>query len=73
MDKKSKIVFNNCIYKYLSNSTLITITHKINSIMNYDKILVIDKGIIIEYDTPDKLILKENGLFRKYYLKSSLL
>ena len=73
MDRKSEILFHNCIQKYLSNSTLITITHKINSLMKYDKILVIDKGIIIEYDTPEKLILKENGLFRKFYKKFNIL
>ena len=69
MDKNYENLLNNCINKYLSFSTLITISHKIDSILNYDKIIVIDKGNIVEFDTPNNLISKEDGLFRKYYLK----
>ena len=34
-----------------------------NTIIDCDKILVMDKGAVGEYDTPKNLVLKENGLF----------
>lgn len=48
----------------LKNHTLITIAHRLQTIIDYDKILVLDKGEVIEYDNPWELIQKEGGSFR---------
>jgi ATP-binding cassette subfamily C (CFTR/MRP) protein 1 len=34
-----------------------------NTIVNYDKILVIDNGKIVEYDTPQSLLSDASSLF----------
>jgi ABC-type multidrug transport system fused ATPase/permease subunit len=33
--------------------------------MDYDKVLVLDSGSIVEFDTPKALLSKTNGTFRK--------
>ncbi|KXG49698.1 ABC transporter, integral membrane type 1 [Penicillium griseofulvum] len=48
----------------LSNSTIITIAHRLQTIIDYDKVLVLDHGRVIEYDHPWTLINQEGGLFR---------
>ncbi|KAJ5958252.1 uncharacterized protein N7479_005402 [Penicillium vulpinum] len=48
----------------LSDSTIITIAHRLQTIIDYDKVLVLDHGRVIEYDHPWTLINKEDGLFR---------
>jgi ABC-type multidrug transport system fused ATPase/permease subunit len=48
----------------LGNSTIITIAHRLQTIIDYDKVLVLDHGRVIEYDHPWTLINKEDGLFR---------
>ena len=48
----------------LRDHTLITIAHRLQTIIDYDKILVLDKGEVIEYDSPWSLIQKEGGSFR---------
>ncbi|KAJ5562910.1 hypothetical protein N7461_001671 [Penicillium sp. DV-2018c] len=48
----------------LRDSTIITIAHRLQTIIDYDKVIVLDHGRVIEYDHPWTLINKENGLFR---------
>ena len=47
----------------LKESTIITIAHRLQTIIDYDKVLVLDHGKVIEYDHPWTLISKEDGLF----------
>ena len=46
-----------------TNTTLITIAHRINTVLDFDKIIVMDKGRVAEYGTPDELRKKEGGIF----------
>jgi ABC-type multidrug transport system fused ATPase/permease subunit len=46
------------------SGTNITITHRLQTIIDYDRVLVLDKGKVVEYDHPRELIQKENGIFR---------
>ncbi|KAJ5992478.1 hypothetical protein N7451_008202 [Penicillium sp. IBT 35674x] len=48
----------------LHDSTIITIAHRLQTIIDYDKVLVLDHGKVIEYDHPWTLINSEDGLFR---------
>jgi len=43
------------IEKAFKDSTVFTIAHRINTIINSDKVLVLDKGQKVEYDDPQKL------------------
>ena len=56
----------------LENSTVITVAHRIKTIIHYDKILVLNNGEIVEYDSPTNLIKDEKSLFYQLYSKSTL-
>ncbi|XP_006833709.1 PREDICTED: canalicular multispecific organic anion transporter 2 [Chrysochloris asiatica] len=43
-------------------STVLTIAHRLNTIMDYTRVLVLDKGTIAEFDTPTNL-LEARGIF----------
>ncbi|KAJ1329797.1 ATP-binding cassette subfamily C (CFTR/MRP) member 1 [Microdochium nivale] len=45
-------------------STTITIAHRLATIVDYDKVLVLDHGAVVEYDHPHTLLQKEDGHFR---------
>ena len=48
----------------LKGNTIITIAHRLQTIVDYDKVLVLDKGQVIEYADPWELIRKDGGIFR---------
>jgi ABC-type proline/glycine betaine transport system ATPase subunit len=48
----------------LIKNTTITIAHRLQTIIDYDKVLVLDKGTVIEYGDPFDLIRKEGGSFQ---------
>jgi ABC-type multidrug transport system fused ATPase/permease subunit len=47
--------------------TSIVIAHRLATIMNADKIVVMDKGLIVEQGTHQELIKKESGYYKNLY------
>ncbi|KAF8857585.1 hypothetical protein BDZ45DRAFT_803222 [Acephala macrosclerotiorum] len=54
-----------------SKRTIITIAHRINTILDSDRIVVLDGGVVKEFDTPRRL-LEERGLFWKLAREAGL-
>ena len=70
MNTEKKI--QNTFSTFFKNCTILTIAHRVKTIINYDKILVLDDGKVAEFDTPDKLLKNQSSLFYHLYMKSSL-
>uniref|UniRef100_A0A7S3A6C5 Probable ATP-dependent transporter ycf16 n=2 Tax=Rhodosorus marinus TaxID=101924 RepID=A0A7S3A6C5_9RHOD len=49
--------------KEFKDVTTLTIAHRINTIITYDKILLLDAGRIKEFDTPSALLSDPNSIF----------
>ena len=69
IDYKTETFLQNSINKELKDCTVITIAHRIKTIINYDKILVLNNGEMVEYDSP-KNLLEKKGLFYQLYKES---
>eukprot|EP01125_Pyxidicula_operculata_P007654 TRINITY_DN2595_c0_g1_i1.p1 TRINITY_DN2595_c0_g1~~TRINITY_DN2595_c0_g1_i1.p1 ORF type:complete len:1040 (-),score=251.73 TRINITY_DN2595_c0_g1_i1:92-3211(-) len=63
VDVETDALLQQTIRKQFKNCTVITIAHRLNTIMDSDKILVLDQGKVAEYDKPAKLLENKNGLF----------
>ena len=70
IDYKTEELIQKAINEILDNSTFITIAHRIKTILNYDRIIVLDNGNIVDFDKPDNLIKNKNSLFYELYKKS---
>ncbi|KAI9786848.1 MAG: ATP-binding cassette glutathione S-conjugate transporter ycf1 [Geoglossum umbratile] len=55
-----------------SDRTIITIAHRINTILDSDRIIVLDRGAVAEFDTPSKLV-QRRGLFYELVKEAGLL
>ena len=64
VDVETDCKIQDTIKEAFSNCTVITIAHRIHTVMNYDKIVVMNKGEVIEYGAPNQLLEKTNGLFK---------
>ena len=62
VDFKTDRLIQKVIRLKFKDSTVITIAHRLNTIMDYDKVLVLDGGRVLEFDKPEVLISK-GGLF----------
>ncbi|KAF8554053.1 hypothetical protein OG21DRAFT_1497299 [Imleria badia] len=58
------------IREEFGDSLLLTVAHRLRTVIDYDRLIVLDKGEVAEFDTPLNLIHKEDGIFRNMCLKS---
>ncbi|KAF9393978.1 hypothetical protein CPC16_000531 [Podila verticillata] len=54
----------------LGDSTLITVAHRLRTIMDYDRVLVLEQGHVMEFDSPINLITNPTSRFRDMVEKS---
>ena len=45
--------------------TVLTIAHRLHTVAFYDRVLVLSKGAVVEYDAPSVLLEKPGGAFRR--------
>lgn len=65
IDEKTDEILQKLIKGVLKDSTILTIAHRIETIIHYDKIVVMDDGRIVEIGKPKDLLRVEGGKFEK--------
>ncbi|PVD27664.1 hypothetical protein C0Q70_12831 [Pomacea canaliculata] len=63
VDMETDSLIQNTIREAFSSCTIITIAHRLNTIMDYDRILVLDEGLVKEYDSPHVLLADRMSIF----------
>ena len=67
LDQKTQSIILKALEKYFKNCTVFSIAHRIESVLNFDKIMVFDKGELKEFDKPSQLLKNKSSLFFKLY------
>ena len=65
VDMETDALIQRSIREEFQDSTLIVIAHRLSTIADFDKILVMGDGKVLEYDEPKLLMEKEEGALRK--------
>lgn len=62
VDFRTDRLIQQVIRHKFKDSTVLTIAHRLNTIMDYDKVLVLDDGQVVEFDKPE-VLMRSGGLF----------
>lgn len=63
VDVETDKVLQETIRSEFRDRTILTIAHRLNTILDSDRIIVLEKGEVAEFDTPENLLKKKDSLF----------
>ncbi|XP_017777905.1 PREDICTED: probable multidrug resistance-associated protein lethal(2)03659 [Nicrophorus vespilloides] len=63
VDQQTDALIQKTIRKNFLSCTVLTIAHRLNTIMDSDKVLVMDAGQAVEFGHPHELLQDSNGIF----------
>lgn len=66
IDMATDMIIQQAIRTEFADACVITIAHRLDTVIDLDKVMVLDQGSIAEFDSPWTLIQKEGGLFRSF-------
>ncbi|MCJ7508837.1 MAG: ABC transporter ATP-binding protein/permease [candidate division Zixibacteria bacterium] len=66
LDTESEILVQEAIDRLMQDRTTLVIAHRLSTVQHADKIVVLDKGEIVQQDRHSELVEQE-GLYRKLY------
>ncbi|MFA6324745.1 MAG: ABC transporter ATP-binding protein [Candidatus Paceibacterota bacterium] len=67
LDSHSEFLIQDALEKLIQNKTTIIIAHRLSTIRKMDRIIVIEKGKIIEDGSHDELSNRKSGLYKKLW------
>uniref|UniRef100_A0A915I468 Uncharacterized protein n=1 Tax=Romanomermis culicivorax TaxID=13658 RepID=A0A915I468_ROMCU len=72
IDVETDDLIQKTIRKEFANCTILTIAHRINTILDNDRIMVMKNGILAEFDKPNVLLAKKDSIFHSMAEESGI-
>ena len=73
VDLETDDLIQKTIRQEFCHCTVMTIAHRLNTIADYDKVLVLNQGEVVEYDSPSMLMSSKSSLFYSMCIDAGLL
>lgn len=70
LDDVTDALMQRIIRQKFSRHTIIAVAHKLDTITDFDKVAVLDKGTLVELDSPYKLLAQPSSAFSQLYRSS---
>ncbi|KAH9517193.1 Multidrug resistance-associated protein 4, variant 2 [Dermatophagoides farinae] len=67
VDPRTDSFIQETIRTEFNDCTVLTIAHRLNTIIDYDRVIVLDKGRLMQFNTPYQLIQQGNGIFYELF------
>lgn len=68
LDNKAEAVVQRAIDNLMENKTVFVIAHRLSTVQNADKIMVVNDGCIVESGTHDELLQIDKGAYKALYM-----
>lgn len=65
LDSDTNAAVSEVLKKHFSHRTIFTIAHRLDTIIESDRILTVSAGVVAEYDRPDVLLDNTESIFRE--------
>jgi ABC-type multidrug transport system fused ATPase/permease subunit len=72
VDTATDSLIQKTLRQQFSDSTVITIAHRITSVLDSDMVLLLDNGVVVEHNTPAKLLEDKSSLFSQLVLEYTM-
>ncbi|KAL8107245.1 ABC transporter C family member 3-like isoform X2 [Apium graveolens] len=72
VDTTTDNMIQQTLREHFSDSTVLTIAHRITSVLDSDMVLVLSNGLLEEYDSPTKLLMNKTSSFAKLVAEYSV-
>uniref|UniRef100_A0A8C7H080 ATP-binding cassette, sub-family C (CFTR/MRP), member 8 n=1 Tax=Oncorhynchus kisutch TaxID=8019 RepID=A0A8C7H080_ONCKI len=66
IDMATESILQKVVMTAFADRTVVTIAHRVHTILNADLVIVMKRGIILEYDRPQALLEKEDSVFAAF-------
>uniref|UniRef100_A0A1A8N8X7 ATP-binding cassette, sub-family C (CFTR/MRP), member 8 n=1 Tax=Nothobranchius rachovii TaxID=451742 RepID=A0A1A8N8X7_9TELE len=66
IDMATESILQKVVMTAFADRTVVTIAHRVHTILNADLVIVMKRGIILEYDTPQALLDREDSIFASF-------
>uniref|UniRef100_A0A673B3Z1 ATP-binding cassette, sub-family C (CFTR/MRP), member 8 n=1 Tax=Sphaeramia orbicularis TaxID=375764 RepID=A0A673B3Z1_9TELE len=66
IDMATESILQKVVMTSFADRTVVTIAHRVHTILNADLVIVMKRGIILEYDRPQALLDKEDSVFASF-------
>ncbi|KAK1634372.1 ABC transporter [Colletotrichum phormii] len=70
LDEESSKIIDEVLRSWFRDWTVIAIAHKLESILDFERVAVVDSGVVVEYGEPRQL-LRSKSAFKALYERSS--
>ena len=64
IDQDTDEILQQMIRDHFSQATVLTIAHRLNTVMDSDRIMVMDNGVVAEFDKPATLLNNDSGILK---------
>ncbi|KAJ7344412.1 hypothetical protein JRQ81_000362 [Phrynocephalus forsythii] len=66
IDMATENILQKVVMTAFADRTVVTIAHRVHTILNADMVIVMKRGVILEYDKPEVLLEKEDSIFASF-------
>ena len=72
LDSESEVLIQRAMERLMTGRTTLVIAHRLSTVKALDRLLVFDRGKVVEEGRHEFLVRKENGIYRRLFERQAL-